>query len=455
MGVLMSSYTQRTKIAVLVCSLVLTGVCTAQSDPLSQAQSLLDAKQPDAAYDILQPLADDQAGTFQFDYLFGIAALDSGHALDAVLALERAVDAEPQSGPARAELARAYATLGESGNAKREFERLKSQDLPAEVSRRVDQYLAAIQVLENRTQTKYRPFVQVGLGYDTNVNSATDASRVAVPAFGGVEFNLTNSSRELDSAIWDLAAGVSFTSPLNPEAGLSLYGSIALDHRLAVSESDFTSRDAGGTLGLHLLQGRHQFRIGAEAQHLKVDGGANVDSDREVGGMSSQWQYSLTDTSQVTAFLQYSMVRYPEQRVRNVNRVTGGVGYAHVWTQLNVKPVVFISAFGGNEDAQNETRGEQFGRQFYGARVGAQASISPKGTVFAGFTWQSSEYDREDPVFLDVRDDDFVDLNAGYRHQLNRQWSVTPTLRYNNNDSNIATSEYDRIETMLLIRNDF
>ena len=56
---------------------------------------------------------------------------------------------------------------------------------------------------------------------------------------------------------------------------------------------------------------------------------------------------------------------------------------------------------------------------------------------------------------LDTRDDDYFDVNAGYRYQYDRNWSITPTLRYNNNDSNIVTSDYDRVEFMLTVRNDF
>jgi hypothetical protein len=196
------------------------------------------------------------------DYLPGIAALDSGNALDAVFAFERVVDLAPDNGPARAELARAHLALG------------------------------------------------------------------------GALFELSDRSLELDSAMWDLTAGLRFTSPLSQAHGLGVYGGIDLSHRLALSAADFTTTDAADQLGVHLRRDKHQFRVGLEADRLKVDGGSTLARGRELGVATAQWQHSFSDTDQITVFGQCSMLRYPEQRVRKVNRHTGGLGYAHVFSSV-------------------------------------------------------------------------------------------------------------------------
>lgn len=424
-------------------------------DPLAAAQALLDAHKPAEAYALLKPLEESRAGEPGFDYLLGIAALDSGQPLEAMFALERVVDLAPDNGPARTELARAYLALGETEDARREFNKVKAQQVPDDVAQRIDQYLSTIEVYENATRTRFRPYVQMGLGYDSNVNSATDQNLVAVPALGGVVFELSDQSLELDSAVWDLAAGLSFTSPLSADKRLSLYGQIGLDHRLALSEGEFTTTDAAGQLGLHYRRERDQFRVGVEADKLKVKGGSTVASDRELGGTTAQWQHSFSDTDQLTVFGQFSMVRFPAQQVRNVNRYTGGVGYAHVFAGVAGAPALFASAFGGVEDAQRESTGAHFGRDFYGLRVGGQLDIGAQGAVFGAVTWQGSAYDSRDPTFLVTRDDDFFDVNAGYRHQLDKHWSVVPTVRWNRNDANIPTSNFDRYEVLMTVRNDF
>ena len=70
-------------------------------------------------------------------------------------------------------------------------------------------------------------------------------------------------------------------------------------------------------------------------------------------------------------------------------------------------------------------------------------------------TYQKSDYDADDPLFLTRRDDDFFDVIGGYRFRYDRHWSLTPTIRYTKNDSNIVTSDYDRFEVMVMRRNDF
>jgi len=440
----------------LLILLVSGGVSLAANDVVSQAQTLIDQGQPQAAYDLLKPSEEDRAGDPAFDYVLGLAALDSGRALEAVFALERAVDAAPNNGPARAELARAYLVLGDTDDAKSEFDKVQQMDLPDDVQRTIERYISSIDQYHDVSRTRYRPYVKMGFGYDTNVNSATDENQIAVPALGGLVFNLTDSSREANSPIWAIGAGARITAPIDLDRGLSVFINGDIDHRLALDEANFSSTVANGQLGINWRKDqKNQFHVSLEGTSVHVQGSSAVRSDREVLGTSGQWQYTMDQANQFTAFAQASMVRYPEQRARDVNRYTGGVGWAHAYIGVTYNPVVFVSAFGGIEDEKSESRGAHFANDFLGVRGGGQLTVNPKGTVFGSITYQSSDYDHADPTFLKKREDDYVDVNLGYRHQFDRHWSITPTLRYNNNDSNLTTSDYDRVEFMLTVRNDF
>ena len=83
---------------------------------LDRAQRLIQQNNPQAAYQLLEPLESKRAGEVDFDYLFGIAALDSGHRERAVFALERVLAVNPNHAQARAEIARAYFEMGENEN---------------------------------------------------------------------------------------------------------------------------------------------------------------------------------------------------------------------------------------------------------------------------------------------------------------------------------------------------
>jgi thioredoxin-like negative regulator of GroEL len=440
-------------LAVLVGCL-LAGVSTWAEETLGTAHALMGQGRAADAYALLKAQESERAGDPEFDYLLGIAALDSGNTLDAVFALERAVDEAPDNGPARGELARAYMTLGETRDARREFDKVREMELPTEVRRRIDQYVSTIEVYERTKETRIDPYLQFGLGYDSNVNSATDQGFVAVPALGGLQFQLDPGSRELSSGVWDLGAGLTFTSPLQAVQGLTVFGGVDLSYRVPFNERDFESKGGNGQVGLHLRRGREQFRVSAEASTMKLDGSTNFSNDRDIAGASGQWQHDFSETDQFTTFAQYSLVQYTDQRPRNVDRYTFGVGHTHVFAGVRGTPALFGSAFGGFEDARRST-GPQFSRDLFGLRLGGQIEVHERGSVFTSFTWQQSQYNNPDPAFLTERDEDFYDLYAGYRFQFDAHWSVSPTVRYNTNDSNIPTSNYDRVEAMLTIRNDF
>ncbi|HUG75910.1 MAG TPA: tetratricopeptide repeat protein, partial [Burkholderiales bacterium] len=104
-----------------------------------RARRLLQERQAQQAYQLLLPQESARAGDPEFDYLLGIAALDAGEPERAVFALERVLAVQPANHVARAEIARAYLALGERDTARREFETVRAQSIPADAKATIDQ----------------------------------------------------------------------------------------------------------------------------------------------------------------------------------------------------------------------------------------------------------------------------------------------------------------------------
>lgn len=146
----------------------------AGSDPvLAQADQLLAQRQPQAAFDLLAPLEDERAGDPDYDYLLGLAALESGHGGMAAFAFERCLATDPKNGPCRVQMARTHLALGENGSAREELEAVQASNPPAEVSGMVSQYLGTVTRREAAQKNKLDFHAQLGAGYDTNVSSTT------------------------------------------------------------------------------------------------------------------------------------------------------------------------------------------------------------------------------------------------------------------------------------------
>lgn len=82
---------------VLTLALALSPLAQAAgSDPvLTQADQLLSQRQAGAAFDLLAPLEDERAGDPDYDYLLGLAAIETGRGGIAAFAFERCLAVDP------------------------------------------------------------------------------------------------------------------------------------------------------------------------------------------------------------------------------------------------------------------------------------------------------------------------------------------------------------------------
>src|SRR5688572_20406570 len=110
-----------------------TGLSQALDNPvLGKAEALLRAGKAGDAWQLLSPLEAQHAGQPDFDYLLGIAALESARPNRATFILERVITVNPGHLAARLEMARAYFALGDFERAEREFNLILKASPPAE-----------------------------------------------------------------------------------------------------------------------------------------------------------------------------------------------------------------------------------------------------------------------------------------------------------------------------------
>jgi len=427
----------------VLLSLVCTSVY-AKDAIISQATELQRAGKFQQAYALLQSQADDHAGSLEFDYLLGTVAIDAGHPLQAIFALERVLDQSPDFAPARAELARAYFLIGENETAKAEFERAQKAEMPTESKEVIKRYISSIdeRILGSYSQSTF--YISAGLGYDSNVNSATDTSQIAVPTG-----TLTLLAPEADSSVGLLQGGGQFSHAL--KQNINLYGSADIRLYEAFDESDFSTQIADAVLGLHFLQGLNQYRISMVGQIFAVDGSAN----RNLLGLNTQWQRTIDAANQFTLFGQFAGIRYPDAGRLDVNQLSIGGTWLHVYASTN-QPITYITGYYGNEDEQTDIIGSEFiGRDYYGVRAGVRFKTSARLVWSSVLTYQHSKYGAANPLFGETREDDFVNLIAGADYLYANNWSLRPEIIYSKNDSALELNSYDRLRALITARKEF
>jgi tetratricopeptide (TPR) repeat protein len=412
-------------------------------DVLDRARRLLQQKDAKGAYQLLQPLAPQRAGEVEYDYLLGIAALDAGDAQQAVFALERVLAVNPNFLQARAEIARAYFVLGERENARREFRTVRGQDPPEEARSAIDRYLS---VLEPQ-RTQLRGFVELTYGYDSNVNSATQRSQIAIPFLAGAIVTLDPFTVERSDDFFGVNTGASVSHMLNDE--WSLLANAGYNGKVNLEEDRFDTGALDGSAGVRWARGANAVVAATQGQRFRVDNRPYRDS---LGG-TVQWIHNLNQTQQITVFGQYANLKYPDQRVRDARRWIGGLAYAQALA-LKYAPVFYVSAYGG-EEKERDAAFPSVGHQPLGLRVGGQLAMAGSTYAFASASYEHRRYNGTDPTFLAVRKDDQIDYRLGLTWSFAKDWSLTPQVQHTRNQSNIELNEYDRTLASVSVRRDF
>lgn len=438
------------RLLVVAALLCVAGWASGADSLLLKAKGLLDGGNAQAAYELLHPLESERAGEPEFDYLLGVAALEIGRNTEAVFALERVLAVQPNSAPARAQIARAYFNLKETDTAKREFESVKSQDVPPEVKATIDRYLSAIDRIAEAETLSARFFLEFAWGYDSNVNSATSVAGVAVPGLGGTVLRLTPDSLEQDDGFFNAAAGLNLANPVTKT--LSVIGGLAGYGRANFTKDDFDTGYIDGYVGLAKKAGRSTFSLIGQGNIFTVADSIYSQSYRNALGGTLQWTYDHDARNQFTAYAQYAWLTYPEQSPRDADRIVGGVGYAHA--SRGGAYALYAGLYGGAEITRDAAF-DYLGFNLLGARFGGQTRINDRTYLFGNVAAEWRKYQGTDPFFLVAREDKQYSAGVGVNYLLANEWRLSPQATYLLNDSNLSISDYDRWLVFVSLRRDW
>lgn len=415
--------------------------CAAPSDEIQQR---LNAGDPAAAYQIGLENSDEQAGDPAFDFYFGLAAIESGRAEQAVFAFERVLMQQPDNQRARLELARAQFLLGDDLTARKNFEEVLAAAPPPNVRKHIQLFLDRIDERVRHSQSHVSGYAQLTLGSDSNINSATSNASVDVPALGQV--TLDETSRKISDEFRTVDAAADWRYLLSKLTGLFVSASVKDQNNFGSNEFDTT--ELGIRTGVSHVRGKNRFEVPLQYQELLVDGNAF----RRLTALSGEWSRPVMTDDQVSLFGQFGTLRYPDQASRDVDLSLAGGSWTHYFSGGTVSTV--SSAYYGDESAKS-SMGRHNGRAYYGLRVGAQWTFKAGQAVYAVAGAQKVDHAAVDPVFAQTRSDDFYQGTLGWNWRAGMHLSLRAEFQYYDNQSNIPLYAYDRAVTQLSLQYGF
>ena len=415
-------------------------------DPAERAEILqeLEALVRDQRYDEARTLALDERfeleGDAAFDFLHGLAALETGHYSEAILALERVVAERPGFTRARFELARAQFAHDEDRRARANFERVLATQPPPPVELATQRYLRAIQSRADRYSTVFSGHVEAGLGTDSNVNSATDSDTLTIDFAGlALDVELDDAAQEIDDEFFRLEAQGRVSRPLT--RGSTMFGQLSLEERRNFDEDDFDTRRLGARGGVVLHGEALQTELSMRYQQFRVGG----DAFQNLFGLGANLRYPLSSRTTLMGGLQWSDLDYEERDERDSRLWLLSGGVSHVWS-ARFRPVGSASVFYGEESAQEsgQAASAQADRDLYGVGAALGLTFTPRWQFVSRLQYRHSEYGADNPLFGETREDDFVQLQFDLHWQPAAGWRVGPHISFTDNDSNLELFEYDR-----------
>ncbi len=426
---------------------------------LRDADALIKDGKPEEAYALLQKLERGHAGDPRFDYLLGVAALDSGKPDMATLAFERVLMSDPDFSGARLDMARAYYQMGDLLRAKVEFERVARQNPSPAASATIQKYLQAIADRDPQKKTRYAGYIAGTAGHDSNVNNSTSQQQVTVniPGIGPVVAALNPTSLKTADSYAGLGAGGEVDHTLNPNWGL--YAGADLFQRDYHTQKDFNSLNAQGRAGVVYGADAERIRLGLTGGEYILGGRRDFGN----GGVNAEWGHTFSPRNQMTVFGQYQQYRFADyaMQVDNFNQEVAGAGWLHALADGRSLLSGFLY-YGAEQDVATiittatPTGGRTDGaKRFGGLRIGVQTSWGDRTLLFANAGWQAGNYSKVNPFFLVQRADKYYDLAAGASWHWDKLWSITPQLAYSRNASNIPVYTYSRADISLTLRRDF
>jgi outer membrane protein len=424
--------------AVLSCVaalLALTGTL-ARATSSEELRALVQRGRAAAAYEAgkLQPGA---PGDLEFDYYFGVAAIESGHAGEGVLALGRFLARNPGDDRARFDLARGYYALGELVRARDAFETVLAHRPDPEREATIERFLDSIQARAWRDEGASSLYVDAGGGFDSNISAGMGADSLEAPLLDGVL--LTPGGPRHGRSFLLAAAGARFAQPLAGAA--SLEGGLRYEGRYQTSGFDrqFDNEALGGYGGLSFVRGQDLYRASISYAALAVD----TSRYRNISALGGEWRHQLDELSAVSLFAQYAELAYPAAPTGDGELYALGAGWRYALVQ-RYQPVVQLQALFGREKNTSSPPRDDLTRDVYALRAGVSTTPWPRWGVSGALSYTASRFAAPDPSLAVTREDGWIGLDAGLSYRWSRQLTLRAEYLHTDNRSNLESYKYGR-----------
>lgn len=189
----------------------------------------------------------------------------------------------------------------------------------------------------------------------------------------------------------------------------------------------------------------------------RVSGQSLFDADsNRLAGFGVKWQHRLDASSSLALSAGYSESTWEYRPALNLDVYDTRAALS--WTSIgsgSFRPGITGSVFVGDESVRDEVY-QRLGRRYYGFAVGGQVTVFQEHTPYVSFRHRrnfESAYD--DPAMMLYPDEERSLLSAGWKWQVQPNWSLQAEATYGLNGSVVDPYAPDRSRFFFGTRFDF
>lgn len=402
-------------------------------DHLELGRQYFDAGSFKEAHDHLFEAFKLAPGNPEINFLLGRAAFEMGDYESAVMAYERVLIAQPNLSRVKLEMARCFFHLKSYETAKQYFNEVLETKPPDIVRKNIENFLAAIDAAQ--TRHVFSGLVSTGITWDDNVRVSPADERIST-IIGDVILT-GESATPQDDRIYTTTALMNHVYRF--ENNRMLWKTTGLNYNGFYQFSDDLDQNY-----FNLITGP-EMRLGKYI--LEVQGVLNqlyLSYDRYLGtcGLTTIASFAPKPSFLVNLGLLGQQKDFYQDEDRDAFNV-GATGNAF-W--IFAPNRIGVGIAGESENADNDLY------SYHRYRINLRYDrLFPCGfNAFAGYRYQKTEYDEEEPMFAKKRSDDLNEIIAGISKTLWRSDDSRKILTafisftYTDSDSNIDLYTYDK-----------
>lgn len=287
----------------------------------------------------------------------------------------------------------------------------------------------------------HKGWIALEAGQDSNINSGTSSAEIQTPYLNTRKLSLNNLLVAQPSGFVGVSADTTLYYPWTNAS--YLYAGLQASARYNTSRYVHLPHNYGMSAGITNQSGRFRFSAELSASQNWLAGYKLLNAQT----LKVQTRIAASEMFHLSLFATTGNNHYPQYGNTTTTEKSYGMTASHLTTQVE------LTVFGGNESTTGTIR--DLARRYDGFLIDYRLPLGRADNIDFRYSQSSHRHPEYSLLFLAYRQDLLKEFVMQYRHNLDKNWTISPRITLQDNASTIPLTRYRRNEYLLELRRNF